>query len=229
MSIFKNYLLALSLILIHLFFNSCEHLFLSNNKKRLFGFNKEQNKKSDEIIPSIRFHALIDFNRNKTIEIKRHYESKNDLNLICPQSSKPFIKLIVHGFAETWNMSFRWNWVSALTREMFRSVESEKLCVIAVDWKELARGGTIIANYWTAIENMKITGDLMVEYFRNNKINEKNLHCIGFSLGAHMCGIFGKIFYENLKFKIGRITGLDPAGTKDLYLIAIYKKKKKKK
>jgi hypothetical protein len=215
MNTIKNYI-GLILIFYHLLFISCEHFFLSNKNKRLFGTNQEQNRKSEQIIPTIRFHAFIDGNRNKTIEIKRPFKVGQDLDLICPQSSKPIIKLIVHGFAETWNMSFRWNWVSSLAREMFRSAESERLCVIAVDWKELARGGPIIANYWTAIENMKVTGDLMVEYFRNNKIDEKKLHCIGFSLGAHMCGIFGKIFYENFKYKIGRITGLDPAGIKDI-------------
>ena len=30
---------------------------------------------------------------------------------------------------------------------------------------------------------MKITANIMVDYFIKNKIDEKNMHCIGFSLG----------------------------------------------
>lgn len=30
---------------------------------------------------------------------------------------------------------------------------------------------------------MRITANLMTAYFIKNKINEKNMHCIGFSLG----------------------------------------------
>lgn len=59
---------------------------------------------------------------------------------------------------------------------------------------------------------MQIAGDLMTEYFRKNPIDEKNMHCIGFSLGAHACGVFFQIYFNKLKIKPGRITGLDPAG-----------------
>ena len=39
-------------------------------------------------------------------------------------------------------------------------------------------------------------------------------YCIGFSLGAHVCGFFGKILKERLgeKYKLTKIIGLDPAG-----------------
>jgi pancreatic triacylglycerol lipase len=59
---------------------------------------------------------------------------------------------------------------------------------------------------------MKIAADLMTEFFRYNKVNEKNMHCIGFSLGAHMCAIFYQTYTDKFKIKPERITGLDPAG-----------------
>jgi len=42
-------------------------------------------------------------------------------------------------------------------------------------------------------------------------ISLQSLHCIGHSLGAHVCGFAGKAIHANKQDKIGRITGLDPA------------------
>jgi hypothetical protein len=38
------------------------------------------------------------------------------------------------------------------------------------------------------------------------------LHCIGHSLGAHTCGLFGKYLRDKQKITLTRISGLDPAG-----------------
>ena len=118
------------------------------------------------------------------------------------------VKLITHGFAETWNMTYRWDWVKEFKDEMLRTPyeESSKLCVVAVDWKELARGGDV-GNYWRAIKNMDVAADLMSKYLFENGINEENVHCIGFSLGAHMCSILYKRYYQLYDVKLERITG----------------------
>ena len=47
---------------------------------------------------------------------------------------------------------------------------------------------------------------------RSNHTNTINIHCIGHSIGAHVCGLLGKIINAELKVKLTRITGLDPAG-----------------
>ena len=73
----------------------------------------------------------------------------------------------------------------------------------------MSKGG-LVANYWRAIENMQIAADIMVDYLKVNRINETNMHCIGFSLGAHMCSIFYKTYFNKIKVKPERITGLDP-------------------
>nr|XP_050038078.1 lipase member I-like [Dermacentor andersoni] len=44
------------------------------------------------------------------------------------------------------------------------------------------------------------------------KLEPKNIHVIGFSLGAQAAGFCGRHFYNATKEKLGRITGLDPAG-----------------
>ena len=160
----------------------------------------------------VRLHVLTAENQNRSFEIKYNQFEKNQFSNVCSEKSKPLLKFIVHGFSETWNMTYRWNWVNDMAAEMFKSSESSKLCVIAVDWKELAKGGDLISNYWKAISNMQIAADLLTEFFKYNKINEKNMHCIGFSLGAHMCGVFFQVYFDKFKIKPARITGLDPAG-----------------
>lgn len=145
----------------------------------------------------------------RTIDVKSHSDR---ISTTCQPGSRSLYKLAVHGFAETWNMTFRWNWVDVMKREILASPVRDHICFIAVDWEGLARGATLVANYWKAIENMELAGAWMADYFRANDITPKNVHCIGFSLGAHMCGFFYRIYYKKFGVKLGRITGLDPAG-----------------
>jgi hypothetical protein len=146
----------------------------------------------DQKKASVRLHVFTSENKNKTFEIKYDEKKTNEkdqnFSSIC-DFKKPLLKFIIHGFAETWNMTNRWDWVSDMRKEMFKSSEANQICFIAVDWKELGRGGTLIANYWQATKNMQIAADLLTNFFMLNKIDEKNMHCIGFSLGAHCCGI----------------------------------------
>lgn len=47
----------------------------------------------------------------------------------------------------------------------------------------------------------------------NNGLNIQNLHLVGFSVGSHIAGLIGRNVQEKSakKFKIKRITALDPA------------------
>jgi len=137
------------------------------------------NKDSD----SVRFHVFTNRNQSVSFDLKN---TTLTLNKICNASSKPMYKFLVHGFAERWNMNWRWDWVGSMIKELNNSIDAPHLCIIAVDWAELSKGGIVIANYWKAIQNMNIVADIMVNYLNKSRINEKKMHCIGFSLGAHM-------------------------------------------
>ena len=174
------------------------------SKKKLSSAEKEA---------SVRLHVFTSDAKNKTFTLTfdNNFDQDNKFSSIC-DSSKTLTKFIVHGFAERWNMTTRWDWVYELKKEMLRSKEASQLCIVIVDWKELANGGSVMANYWSAIKKMKIGAELIAGFFKQNKINEKNMHCIGFSLGAHMCGVMFEVYFKTLKLKPNRITGLDPAG-----------------
>ena len=149
---------------------------------------------------TVRFHIFTS-TKNSIDLIK---DKNLNISSICNPKTRFNYKFIVHGFAETWNMTFRWDWVKDMIDEMLKSNDFKNLCVIVVDWAELARGGTLIMNYWKAIDNMKVTSDIMANYLNRMSLNEKNFHCIGFSLY--------KTYFNMFKIRPGRITGLDPAG-----------------
>ena len=86
------------------------------------------------------------------------------------------IKLIAHGYAERWNMDWRWDWVAELKNEILSNRTKENYCVIAVDWEKGARE----ANFITAVANADIAGYHLADFVQNNQLDPKRLHCIGF-------------------------------------------------
>ncbi|CAF2124099.1 unnamed protein product [Rotaria magnacalcarata] len=120
------------------------------------------------------------------------------------------IKLIAHGYAERWNMDWRWDWVNEMKNEIINNKMNENLCVIAIDWEQGARE----INFITAVSNADIAGQHLAEFIQNNLIDPKRLHCIGFSLGAHLCAFASNNYYtiSNKKLRFARISGLDPSG-----------------
>ncbi|KAG5681259.1 hypothetical protein PVAND_010710 [Polypedilum vanderplanki] len=64
-------------------------------------------------------------------------------------------------------------------------------------------------------------GRVFTKLFRKG-LNDKTFHCVGHSFGAHSCGIIGREIQadSNGQFKLGRVTGLDPARPK--FFPAVY-------
>jgi hypothetical protein len=107
--------------------------------------------------------------------------------------------------------------------------EMEKACVITVDW----RNGASVSPYSVATGAVygqaaantivvgKVTGLLLFDLIRLNRIDARSVHLIGFSLGAHVMHFAGRTFTDLMTSglygdtrqprMIGRITGLDPA------------------
>ncbi|KAK8774747.1 hypothetical protein V5799_010720 [Amblyomma americanum] len=53
---------------------------------------------------------------------------------------------------------------------------------------------------------------LLQSMYTQGILNPDNVHLMGFSLGAHAAGFCGRHFENGTRKKLGRISGLDPAG-----------------
>ncbi|XP_058793490.1 pancreatic lipase-related protein 2-like isoform X2 [Phymastichus coffea] len=91
--------------------------------------------------------------------------------------------------------------------------------VIAVDWSD---GGNTW-NYYKAVFNTQTTGSQIAALFEHianytmmhdgpSAEHWGRIHCVGHSLGAHICGYAANAINQSLSgWSIQRITGLDPA------------------
>uniref|UniRef100_K7FHG2 Phospholipase A1 member A n=1 Tax=Pelodiscus sinensis TaxID=13735 RepID=K7FHG2_PELSI len=115
-------------------------------------------------------------------------------------------KIIIHGFRWlTRALGTKPSWISKLTSAF---LQAAKVNVIAVDWVYGARG-----DYTGAVENVTELSIMISELISKllaRGVSEKSIHLIGVSLGAHIAGLVGYLYGGRL----GRITGLDPAGPK---------------
>ncbi|XP_059472437.1 pancreatic lipase-related protein 3-like isoform X2 [Neocloeon triangulifer] len=87
--------------------------------------------------------------------------------------------------------------------------DREDVNIFSVDWSNGAKG----PNYLRAVANAELVArqlaHLILEMIAMGS-NPKQIHIIGFSLGAQVAGMAGAEVQKE-GFKIGRITGLDPA------------------
>ncbi|XP_076009570.1 lipoprotein lipase [Genypterus blacodes] len=115
-------------------------------------------------------------------------------------TSKTF--LVIHG----WTVSGMYeSWVAKLVSALYEREHTAN--VIVVDWLSSAHN-----HYVVAAQNTKVVGQEIARFIdwieETTNIPLENLHLIGYSLGAHVAGFAG----SHATNKVGRITGLDPAG-----------------
>ncbi|XP_038646433.1 endothelial lipase-like [Scyliorhinus canicula] len=115
-------------------------------------------------------------------------------------TSKTFV--IIHGWTTTGLME---SWISGMVKALKK--QEVYANIIVVNWLERAH-----QLYTIAANNSEVVGRevaMLVDWLQKvTDIPLQKVHMIGYSLGAHVAGFAGKATQN----KIGRITGLDPAG-----------------
>lgn len=126
------------------------------------------------------------------------FHADKKLQDIYAGRSNKTIYFIVHGFLNHFAYESMWN----QTRDGFLQRGSD---VISVDW---SRGNRL---YPQAMANVRVIGALIGRLITTMGISDRS-YCVGFSLGAHICGEAGQWLQKNQGTTLARCTGIDPAG-----------------
>ncbi|KAF7287335.1 hypothetical protein GWI33_001695 [Rhynchophorus ferrugineus] len=132
-------------------------------------------------------------------------------------NSSNILKVLIHGYTSKWNEKN-----ALLVTDAY--LQLYDCNVILMDWKIGARG----PQYVVAAANTEVVGrelGILLTKMVENGLKTKNIHLIGFSLGAHVAGSASEIL-KGKGHLIGRITGLDAAGP--LFRNSYFKEKHKK-
>ncbi|XP_051985417.1 lipoprotein lipase-like [Xyrauchen texanus] len=134
-----------------------------------------------------------------------------DLCYLVPGIQESFLECHFKTEAQTFIIIHGWSvaglfesWIYKLVTALFEREPSAN--VIVVDWLDRANN-----HYPTSAENTRLVGaDVakFVNWLEELEYPLKNVHLLGYSLGAHVAGVAGNL----TNHKINRITGLDPAG-----------------
>ncbi|KAK0174881.1 hypothetical protein PV327_010598 [Microctonus hyperodae] len=157
-----------------------------------------------DINKDIQFHLYTRKNPN----ISHALHPNNDSTFInSPFNPKHKTVIIVHGFTGDAKTHSSQSSKNAL-------LQKGEYNAILVDWGNLSGA----PDYCKVITRMPVTGTYVAQLIMSLEnifsISRSTFHVIGFSLGAHISGLTGEALARNdpKKIKIGRITGLDPAG-----------------
>ena len=134
-----------------------------------------------------------------------------DITLPEDFSSDKEIKVYTHGFSAD---------VSGAAVYVKAWIEAHDVNVILVEWKNLAFAGQITDwdsySYDSAARNSidigEYLGHCIYSLTKTKGIDPSTLHLTGHSLGAHLMCKAGRQFRDLKGEKLGRISGLDPAG-----------------
>lgn len=147
-------------------------------------------------LEDINLHLYTRTNQNESIILNPRKPSEIDGN-------KKFV-LIIHG----WISSVDAEGVQQLKDAYLRRYDAD---IVVLDWSKLAK-----SFYATSVCSLpkiaKLVGDFLCLLDEENNLLLSEVHVVGHSLGGQMSGFIGNRTMEKCQQKIGRITGLDPAG-----------------
>lgn len=144
------------------------------------------------------------YTRNNPKRYKRLDLNEEDIVQSSGMDPSKSIYVISHGFLENGQIE----WIQEMTQEL---LSYEDCSVIVVDW----RNGSS-PPYTQAVANIRLIGTMTAHLIADIVSHSDNLkldrvHCIGHSLGAHLCGYVGYTLKKEFGLTLGRISGLDPA------------------
>ncbi|XP_065769719.1 lipase member I isoform X2 [Muntiacus reevesi] len=143
--------------------------------------------------------SLMLYTRNNPTCAESLFEKNDSLNVNFNTSKKAV--WLIHGYRPLGSTP---SWLQNFVRIL---LNQDDMNIIVVDWN---RGATTFL-YIRAVKNTRKVAVSLSRYIQNllkHGASLDNFHFIGVSLGAHISGFVGKIFHG----RVGRITGLDPAG-----------------
>ena len=120
---------------------------------------------------------------------------------------KRLTKIIIHGYADSANEVYISDYLLRFRDEYLKFADVN---VIVVDYSVYA----MPMMYFTSLHEVvaeKLT-DLIEFLVKNYGVKLSSFHILGMSWGAHVAGVAGHTLKERLGSKLGRISGLDPAG-----------------
>ncbi|KAH3782803.1 pancreatic triacylglycerol lipase-like [Dreissena polymorpha] len=125
------------------------------------------------------------------------YNDYNGLEMSHFKGSRP-TKVICHGFLENGFV----DWMNEMKDELLKNGDYN---VVLVDW-----GGGSGIPYTQATANTRVVGAVLAKLLNTMQTHAdarpEDMHLIGHSLGAHICGYAGERTPN-----LGRISGMDPA------------------
>ena len=141
---------------------------------------------------------------------KDHLKQLKNLDIVTNMGITKIV-IIVHGFTETAS-----SWADPMARWIMAKDKTPNLAVITIDWKkeaEIFRGLSdfSLRPYRPAHANSRYVG-VAAERVIKQFPSLKETHCIGQSLGAHVCAFLSNAMMQDMGVKLNRISAMDPAG-----------------
>ncbi|XP_050552299.1 pancreatic lipase-related protein 2 isoform X1 [Spodoptera frugiperda] len=140
----------------------------------------------------------------RSVDIK--YKLRDAARLILQSEwfdpSKP-LKIYLHGFFDDPSQD-------GFTKLSKAFLDAGDVNILALDASSLLGWQYLRATTMVQLVGEQL-GKLLASFVKAG-LRRSNIHLIGHSLGSHISGFAGKTFKNLTKHRVGRITGLDPAG-----------------